>query len=78
MHLAEVSKILVKGAVLTKEAPGMSSVSVLDADYADYMALMDNTKDGLQETTDLLSYYSAFFARLKINVQNTKSSSQRP
>ena len=61
MHLAEVSKILVKGAVLTKEAPGMSSVSVLDADYADYMALMDNTKDGLQETTDLLSYYSAFF-----------------
>ena len=66
-HLAEVSKILGKGAVLTREAPGMSSVSVLDKNYAD-----DNTKDGLQDTTDLVSHYSAF-AGLHINVQKTKA-----
>ena len=54
-----------------KVAAGMSPVSVLDTDYTDDMGLIDNTKDGRQETTDLLSYYSAFTG-LQIKVQKTK------
>ena len=33
--------------------------TVLNADYVDDMALLDNSKDGLQETTDLLCKYAA-------------------
>ena len=47
------------------------------------MALLDNTKEGLQETTDLLCKYSAY-AGLEINAGKTKCmavskcASQRP
>ena len=44
------------GAVLQRTAAApQEEVTLLDTDYADDMALMDSTKDGLQETTDLLA-----------------------
>ena len=56
---------------------------VLDTDNADDMAVLDGTKDGLQESTDLLSHYAAY-AGLKMNSDKTKTiaaskqSTQRP
>ena len=57
----------------------------MDMDYADDMALVDNSKKGLQETTDLLCNYAAYArAGLQINAKKTKSmvtgknTSQRP
>ena len=58
-------------------------INLLDVDYADDMALLDNSKDGLQETTDLLCKYAAQ-AGLRINVKKTevmangKDTKQRP
>ena len=55
----------------------------MDTDYADDMVVLDNSKEGLQETTDLLCKYSAY-AGLKINPSKTQSvavskiASQRP
>ena len=80
----EMSKIITHGAVLQKS--GTSSyeeINLLDVDYADDMALLGNSKDGLQETTDLLCKYAAQ-AGLKINVKKTevmaigKDTTQRP
>ena len=45
---------------------------MLDTDYADEIAAMDNSKEGLQETTDLLCKFSAY-AGLKVNAGKTKS-----
>ena len=45
---------------------------MLDTDYADDMAVLDNSKEGLQETTDLLCLFSAY-AGLKVNAGKTKS-----
>ena len=80
----ESSKVLTHGAVLQRLATAsQEEVTVLDTDYADDMALMDSTKDGLQETTDLLCKYAAQ-AGLRINVRKTevmavaKNTSQRP
>ena len=80
----ESSKVLTHGAVLQRPAAAsQEEVTVLDTDYADDMALMDSTKDGLQETTDLLCKYAAQ-AGLRINVRKTevmavaKNTSQRP
>ena len=56
---------------------------VLDTNYADDMAIMDNSTGGLQESTDLLAHNSSY-ADLKINVKKTKCmaiskcASQRP
>ena len=61
------------GAVIQKS--GISSheeITLLDVDYA-YdmaMALLDSSKDGIQETTDLLCKYTAQ-AGLRINVKKT-------
>ena len=44
---------------------------VLDTDYADDMAIMDNCTAGLHESTDLLAHYSSY-AGLKINAKKTK------
>ena len=72
-----------QGATLQQESPGQPEVSLMDIDYADDMALLDNTDDGLQETTDLLGNYGVY-AGLHINVKKTKSmatgknTSQRP
>ena len=52
-----------------KEA--VSEANVMDVDYADDQALLDDTKEGLQETTDLLGKlceYSGLF----INVDKTR------
>ena len=58
----------------------------MDTDYADDMALLDNCKDGLQESTDLLCKYAAQ-AGLCVNAKKTeaigaiaiaKNTSQRP
>ena len=58
-------------------------MNVLDEDYADDMAVMDNGNGGLQEYTNLLSS-SSKYAGLKINASKTKfmavskNTSQRP
>ena len=72
-QLAESSKVLTKGAVLQKATlPTQEDFAVLDTDYADDMAVLDNTKEGLQETTDLLCKFSAY-AGLKVNAKKTQS-----
>ena len=56
---------------------------VLDTDYADDMAILDNSRDGLQESTDLLAHYCSY-AGWRINAKKTqcmvisRSASQRP
>jgi len=81
--LAEINKTISHGAVLQKEAKNTTEKVVMDMDYADDMAVMDNTRDGLQESTDLLAHYSSY-AGLKINAKKTqcmvvsKCASQRP
>ena len=82
-YLMEQKKVISKGATLQHPSPGVEGKYLLDTDYADDMALLDNTKEGLQETTDLLCRYSAY-AGLKINAGKTQSmavskrASQRP
>ncbi|CAH1274782.1 Hypp9326 [Branchiostoma lanceolatum] len=71
-YLTEQNKQLSTGAVLLQETPGKPAVSVMDTDYADDMALLDNTKPGLQETTDLLCNYSSL-GGLKANAKKTQS-----
>ena len=66
-----------------KDPKGENDETLLDTDYADDMAVLDDTKDGLQESTDLLSTYASL-AGLKINAKKTecmavgKKTSQRP
>ena len=83
-QLTEQNKILSRGAVLQiASPPDELEIAVMDTDYADDMATMDNTKLGLQETTDLLCKYSAY-SGLKVNAKKTKtmaiskSTAQRP
>ena len=84
-NLMEEQKVIIKGVTLLCESSRVEAKHILDTDYADDMALLDNTKEGLQETTDLLilSKYSAY-AELKINAGKTKCmavskcASQRP
>ena len=55
----KLNKILTHRAVLQRSTTASyEEVTVLNADYVD-MALLDNSKDGLQETTDLLCKYAA-------------------
>ena len=70
--LMEQKKVISKGTTLQHPSPGVEGKYLLDTDYADDMALLDNTKEGLQETTDLLCRYSAY-AGLKINAGKTQS-----
>ena len=76
-------KSISKGAVLQKPTETLAGKEVMDTDYADDMGLLDNTKDGLQETTDLLCKFSAY-AGLRVNASKTKvmsvgkGMSQRP
>ena len=56
----ESSKVLTYGAVLQRPAAAFhEEATVLDNDYADDVALMESTKDSLQETNDLLCKYAA-------------------
>ena len=83
MHMAETNKNVSKGLVLVKDPVGENDQTVLDTDYADDLALLDDNKEGLQESTDLLSHYASL-AGLKINAKKTecmavgKWTSQRP
>ena len=68
---------------MQKELKGVEEKVVMDTDYADDMAVMDNTEGRLQESTDLIAHYSSY-AGLKINAKKTqcmvvsKCASQRP
>ena len=68
----ELNKFISKGALLQLQAHGVEDKHLLDTDYADDMAMLDNSKEGLQETTDFLCKYSAY-AGLKINAGKTQS-----
>ncbi|KAL5257293.1 hypothetical protein ACHWQZ_G012277 [Mnemiopsis leidyi] len=81
--LAETYKTISKGAVLQKGNMKVEEKVILDTDYADDMAILDNSGEGLQESTDPLAHYSSY-AGLKINAKKTqcmavsKCASQRP
>ena len=64
--MAEANKNISHGIVLQKEDKKSKEKVVLDTDYADDMAIMDNSTDGLQECTDLLAHYCSY-AGLRIN-----------
>ena len=56
----ESNKVVSHGAVLQRSiSPLVDDITVLDTDYADDMAVLDNSEEGLQETTDLLCMYGA-------------------
>ena len=75
-YLMELNKIISKGALLQLPAPGVEEKHLLDTDYAGdmVMLLLDNSKEGLQETTDLLCKYSAY-AGLKITIMEVRHGS---
>ena len=81
--MAEQNKTISHGVVLQKKSKGVEEKVVLDTDYADDMAILDNSRDGLQESTDLLAHYCSY-AGLRINAKKTqcmaisRSASQRP
>ena len=59
--MAQTNKAISHGVVLHNKSKGVDEKVVLDTDYADDMAIMDNSRDGLQESTDLLARYSSYF-----------------
>ena len=73
MELVEYYKRVSKGMLLEKSwSSELRDVTVVDVDYADDLAALDNTKEGLQETTDLIVKYSDY-SGLKINVRKTET-----
>ena len=46
-YLMELNKVISKGALLQLPAPGVEEKHLLDTDYADDMAMLDNSKEGL-------------------------------
>ena len=73
MELVEFYKRVSKGMLLEKSwCPEVRDVTVVDVDYADDLAALDNTKEGLQETTDLIVKYSAY-SGLAVNVGKTEA-----
>ena len=84
MELAIAHKRVSQGAVLQKRLSSRyPAVNISDIDYADDLGALDNTKEGLQETTDNIAKFAAY-SGLRINVGKTKtmsiskSASQRP
>ncbi|KAL5249840.1 hypothetical protein ACHWQZ_G018611 [Mnemiopsis leidyi] len=81
--LAEATKNISHGIVSQKKEKKSEEMVVLDTEYADDMAIMDNSTDDLQESADLLAHYCSY-AGLRINAEKTqcmaisKSASQRP
>ena len=81
--IAEANKTISHGAVLQEKSKKVEEKVVMDTDYADDMAILDNSRDGLQESTDLLAHFSSY-AGLKINAKKTqcmavsRCASQRP
>ena len=56
---------------MQKELKGVEAKVVMDTDYADDMAVMDNTEGRLQESTDLIAHYSSYVG-LNINAKKTQ------
>lgn len=72
-QLAEQNKTISRGLVLQKSnSDEEADTTVMDTDYADDMAVLDNSKSGLQESTDLLCKYSAY-SGLRVNANKTKT-----
>ena len=81
---AERFKTVSKGLILQRrQSSRQPERCVVDLDYADDIAAMDNTADGLQETTDYIAKYSAY-GGLRMNSKKTecmvigKDTSQQP
>jgi hypothetical protein len=83
----ENNKVLSHGAVLQRlTTVSHEEVTILDNNFADDLALLNlNNKDGLEETTDLLSKYANQAGlKLRINAEKTevmavaKNTTQRP
>ena len=73
MELAEIFKQLSHGFTLQKRLSSRCpEKSVMDLDYADDIAALDNTAEGLQETTDNIAKYCAF-GGLKMNARKTEA-----
>ena len=70
--LTEANKNISKGLILQHPESNQLAKTILDTDYADDMAVLDNLKDGLQESSDLLSKHAGS-AGLHINTDKTKS-----
>ena len=84
LELAERFKTVSKGFILQlRQSSRQPEKSVVDLDYADDIAAMDNTAEGLQETTDNIAKYSAY-GGLRMNSKKTecmvigKDTSQQP
>ena len=55
-----------KAATLHHTSSGLEEKHILDTDYADDVALLDNSKEGLQESSDLVcQYYSTVPMRIE-------------
>jgi hypothetical protein len=66
IQMPEINRNVLQGLVLVKNPVGENHQTLLDTDYADDLALLDDNKESLQESTDLLSHYASL-AGLKIN-----------
>ena len=63
--MAEMHKAISRGLALQEGTEVLEEEVhevhvVMDTDYADDMAVLDGTKDGQQESTDLLSQYTYY------------------
>ena len=54
----EQNRTISHGEVLQKKFKSVEEKMVLDTDYAYDMAILDNLRDGLQASTDLLAHFS--------------------
>jgi len=57
-ELMELNKVISKRALLSCQPRSRREASLGHHDYADDMAMLDISKEGLQETTDLLCHVS--------------------
>ena len=79
----EQNKTISHGVLLQRKSKGVEEKVILDIDYADDMAILDNLRDGVQKSTDLLAHYCSY-AGLRINAKKTRcmaisrSASQHP
>ena len=72
MELAMISKSVSGGFTLQKRLSSrIPAKYVTDADYADDLAVLDDSKDGLQESTNAIADYCSL-GGLTINVKKTK------
>ena len=71
-ELATNSKSISNGLTLQKRLRSRSSqVAITDLDYADDLAVLDNSEEGLQETTNLIVEHCGK-AGLTVNEEKTK------